>query len=61
MDGPRDYHLSEVSQKKTNIICYHSNTNDAKELIYKIETNQKILKLNLGLPREKLWWVGRIN
>ena len=23
MDGPRDYHLSEVIQRKTNILWYH--------------------------------------
>ena len=45
--------LSEVSQRKTNII-YHlhveSNKNDTKELIYKIETNSQISKAISWLP-----------
>ena len=37
--------LSEVSQRKTNIISYHlyveSKKNDTNELIYKIETDSQ--------------------
>ena len=51
--------LSEVSQTKINIIrCnsyVESNKNDTKELICKMERNSKISKLDLELPKEKLW------
>ena len=56
MDGPRDYH-TKLSQRKTNMIYYHlsveSNKNDKNKLIYKIETDSKILKPNLWLPKGK--------
>ena len=50
--------LSEVSQTKTNIIRYHSYVesnfkNDINELIYKTETDSKISKTNLWLPKGK--------
>ena len=48
--------LSEVSQRKTNII-YHSyvesNLKKANELIYKTETELQISKTNLWLPKGK--------
>ena len=45
--------LSEVSQIKTNIICYHSFMesnflkNDINELTYETETDSQILKTSL--------------
>ena len=46
--------LSEVRQRKTNIIWYHlcveSNKNDTKEPIYKTETNTPISKPILWSP-----------
>ena len=51
--------LSEVNQ--TNIICHlyvQWNKNDMKELIYKTETDSKILKSKpLWLPNRKHGWV----
>ena len=35
-----------------------SNKNDTKELVCRTETVSKILRLNLGLPKGKLWWGG---
>ena len=48
--------LSEVRQRKTNIICFHSHVyfiflNGTSELIYK--TDLQILKANLRLPKGK--------
>ena len=58
MDRPRDDTLSEVRQSRTNIICYHlyvdSSKNDTKKLIYKIETDSQISKLNLWLPKGEM-------
>ena len=49
--------LNKVRQRETNIIWYHlyveSNKNDIEGLIYKTETDSKILKPNLGLPKRK--------
>ena len=49
--------LSEVSQRKTNIIWYHlymeSLKNDTNELVYKTETDSQIQKTNLWLPNGK--------
>ena len=57
MDGPRDYTLSELSQRKTKSqmrsLNLGSNRSDTKELIYKTEIDSKILKPNLWLPKEK--------
>ena len=48
MDRLRDYHTSEVSQKKTNVIWYHfyveSKKNDTNEIICKTETDSQISK-----------------
>ena len=45
--------LSEVNQRKKNIILYHlyveSNKNNANELICKIETDSQILKTNFTI------------
>ena len=53
----------EVSQIKTNIICYHlyveSNIIIKKELIYKTETNLQISKPILWLPQVTPLRVGR--
>ena len=53
---------SEVSQRKTNIVCYYlyveSNKYDTKDLTYKTETNSWTWKSNLGLPEGKPWWEG---
>ena len=38
-----------------------SNKNDTKELVHEIETNSKISKPNLWLPKGKHWgegWIG---
>ena len=49
--------LSEVRQRKTNIIWYHlyveSKENESNELIYKTETDSQTLKTNLCLPKGK--------
>ena len=49
--------LSEASQRKTNIICYHlyveSNKNYTNELIYKTVIDSQISKSNLWLPKGK--------
>ena len=49
--------LSEVSQRKTNIIWHHlyveSQKNDTNELIYKTETDSQTQKTNLWLPKGK--------
>ena len=50
--------LSEVSQRKTNMIRYHSCgiqfcKNDINELTYKTETDSQISKTNLWLPKGK--------
>ena len=37
-----------------------SNKNDTKELIHKTETDSKILKPNLWLPKGKHWRKGSI-
>ena len=46
--------MSEISQRKTNIIGHHlymeSNKNDRKKLIYKRETNSQISKQISLLP-----------
>ena len=44
MDGPRDYHINEISQTKTNIISYHYMWNpkhETNELIYRTETDSQ--------------------
>ena len=44
MDGPRDYHISEVNQTETNAKLYHFlwNTNYAtNEFIYETETESQ--------------------
>ena len=52
--------LSEVSQRKINILWYHlhveSNKNSMNGLIYKTEI--EILKANLWLLKGILGWVG---
>ena len=53
--------LSELSQRKTNIIynlCAESKENDTNELIYKTETDSQIQKTNLWLPKGKGPWGG---
>ena len=51
--------LSEVSQTKTNNICYFSYVesnflkNDTNELLDKTETDLQMLKTNLWLPKGK--------
>ena len=49
--------LSEVRQRKTNIICYHlyvgSLKNDTGELIYKTEIDSQMQKTNLWLSNRK--------
>ena len=60
--------VSEVNQRKTNIIWYHlyveSNLkNDTNELTYKTETDSHISKSNLWLPKGKCggkWWIRRL-
>ena len=56
--------LSEIRQRKINIIWYHlyvnSKKNNTNESIYKTETDSQIQKANLGLPKgkeggDKLW------
>ena len=53
----------EVSQIKTNTVCYHlyveSNIIIKKELIYKTETNLQISKPILWLPQVTPLRVGR--
>ena len=56
---PETVILSEVSQRKTNIV-YHSYMEsnfflkkETNELIYKIEADLQILKINLWLPKGK--------
>ena len=50
--------LSEISQRKTNIIRYHlyveSNKNDTDELIYKRETDSD-LKIKLMVTVGEAW------
>ena len=53
--------LSEVRQRKTNIIWHHlyvefTFKNDINELIYKTETDLQILKISYGYQRGKVWW-----
>ena len=50
--------LSEVRQRKTNIIWHHlpvesKKKNGRNELIYKTETDLQISKTNLWLPKGK--------
>ena len=63
MDGPRDDHTSEVSQRERQIsydIAYMWNLkkkkNDTSELTYKIETASQAQKTNLWLPKGKQEW-----
>ena len=60
MDGSRDYHTKgSKSDKEGQISSITSMWNlikyDTKELIYKTETNSKISKSNLWLPKGKSW------
>ena len=48
IDGPRTIVLSEISQRKMNIIQYHLYTN---ELIYKTEIDSQ--KINMVTTRKK--------
>ena len=48
--------LSEVSQRKTNVICYRlyvESKRNTNEFIYKIEIDPQTQKTNLGLPKGK--------
>ena len=53
--------LSEISQAEKDKYCSLSFTcrtyfkNDSEELVYRTETDSKILKSNLGLLKRKLW------
>ena len=54
--------LSEVSQRKTNIIWHHlyveSQKNDTNELIYKTEIDSPTKKRNFWLLKGKCWGEG---
>ena len=55
MNGPGDYILSEVRQRKTNII-YHlhvESKKDTNELIYRTETDSQTSETNLWSPKGK--------
>ena len=58
----RNYHTksSQTEEDKYPMILLTCGiqSNDAKQLIYKRETNSQILKSNLGLPKGKARWGG---
>ena len=58
-DGPRDYHTKsnkkrQISHEITNKYV-ESNKNATNALIHKTETDSKISKQNLQLPKGKPW------
>ena len=60
MDGPGDYHTKwskSNRQKKYHMISLKCGIlkNDISEFIYKIETDSHTLKINLWLPKGKVW------
>ena len=51
--------LSEVTQRKTNIVRHHGDVGSDMErcgiLVHQTETDSKTLKPHLRLPKGKLW------
>ena len=57
MNGPRDYHISEVSRTKVDILWYHlyveSKKNDTNELIYQTKNRLAGLESKLTVIKEE--------
>ena len=62
MDATRDFHISEISQKKKNSIwwlLYVKSKNGTNEPIYRTETHSQTWRTYLWLPRGREQGMGR--